>query len=70
MASLRLLDNVNLSFVSGEPGTKNGSSQEYKANFVRKTAILRSTRRTWYEKRIFSGVQGEPGTKNLVFIEM
>jgi len=38
----------------------------FQANLVRKTAsIIRSTRRTWYEKRPqLSGVQGEPCTKN------
>jgi len=40
----------DLSFVSGEPCTKKPAK--------------RSTRRTWYEKRLFSGVQGEPCTKN------
>ncbi|HDN25805.1 MAG TPA: hypothetical protein ENG03_01650 [Thioploca sp.] len=64
-----------ISGVQGEPGTKNGNIQEYKANLVRKTAIFRSTRRTLYKKRQqilirfrrtlykkrqSSGVQGEP----------
>ncbi|HDN27462.1 MAG TPA: hypothetical protein ENG03_10290 [Thioploca sp.] len=44
--------------------------QEYKANLVLKTVpFLRSTTRTWYEKRCrFSFVSGEPGTKNGVVI--
>ena len=45
---------VKLSGVQGEPGTK------------KRCDFIRSTRRTLYEKRLFSFVSGEPGAKRIL----
>ncbi len=64
LQGLFIIKDFILSFVSGEPGTKNSSLRSTRRTLYEKAAsFLIRFRRTLYEKRDFSGVQGEPCTK-------